>query len=166
MQVENAGNSPVNWTDKERMFFVQIRPKVFKAILTSVLAFIIFSVVYFLVYFICGLVVNLLLEIPVIGRLIDLLFFFRGDTPDMALSILSPGIAFFVTMAAQEKLHKDAPTKGLSCVLLGIIIVLLHIVSLFVNLIYGNGIFKNIVQIIAGFIIFSNGMGELKENKT
>lgn len=140
------------------------KPKVFKAIITSIVAFAVFSAVCFLVYFICGLAINLLLEIPVIGWLIELLFFFRGDSPDMVLSILSPGVAFFVTMTIQEKINKEAPTRGLSCVLLGIFIVLLHIVSLIINLIYGDGIFKNIIPIIAGCIIFSGGMGELKEN--
>ena len=140
------------------------KPKVFKAIITSLVAFTFFSVVYFLVYFLCGLLINLLLKIPLIGWLIDLLFFFRGDSPDMVLSILSTGVAFFVTMTIQEKINKEAPTRGLSCVLLGIFIVLLHIVSLIINLIYGDGILKNVIQIIAGCIIFSGGMGELKEN--
>ena len=140
------------------------KPKVFKAITTSLMAFAIFSVVYFLVYFLCGLAVNLLLEIPVIGKLVSLLFFFRGDTPDMALSLLSPGIAYFVIMAVQQKINKDSPTRGLSCILLGIFIVLLHIISLIINLIYGAGILKNVIQIVAGFVIFSNGMGDIKED--
>ena len=140
------------------------KPKVFKAIITSLLAYAIFSAVYFIVYLIFGLAIDFLLEIPVIGWLIDLLFFFRGDTPDMMLSLLSPGIAYLVTMAAQLKINKETPTRGLSCILLGIFIMLLHIVSLIINLIYGDGIFKNIIQAIAGFFIFSSGLGELKEN--
>ena len=156
--------SPDIWTDKERMFFVQTRPRIFKAIFTSILAFIIFAIVYLIGYLIIGGAIYLLSNIPLIGRLVGLLFFFRGDTPDMMLSLLCPGVAYLVTMATQEKINKDAPTRGLSCILLGIFVMLLHIASLIINLIYGNGILKNIAQTIAGFVIFSNGIGELKKH--
>lgn len=155
--------SPVNWTDKERMFFVQTRPKIFKAILTSVLAFIIFFVVYFLVYIICGLAIDLLLGIPVIGWLIDLLFFFRGDSPKLVLSLLSPGVSYWVTIIIQEKISKDAPTMGLSCILLGVGVALLQVLSLVLNLIYGESIWTNIVLIITGCIFLFNGIGEIKK---
>lgn len=140
------------------------KPKVFKAFITSLLAFIVFSVIYMVAYLIIGGAIYLLSKIPLIGRLVDLLFFFRGDTPDMMLSLLCPGIAYLVTMAAQEKINKETPTRGLSCILLGIFIMILHIVSLIINLAYGDGILKNVIQLIAGFIIFSNGMGDIKKN--
>ena len=139
------------------------KPKVFKAFVTSLVAFVMVSVVHFVVYLLCGLTIDLFLKIPVIGWLIDLLFFFRGDTPDMALSILSPIIAYFVTLGVQEKMNKETPTRGLSCVLLGILIILLHIVSLIINLIHGDGILKNVIQIIAGYVIFNGGISDLKE---
>lgn len=143
---------------------MQNKPKIFKAILTSVLGFFAFTLSYLLAYLIFGGIIYVLLKIPLIGRLIDLIFFFRGDSPDLMLSLLCPGVAYFVTMSLQEKINKEAPTRGVSSVLLGIFIMLLNIASLIINLIYGDGILKNVIQIIAGLVIFFGGMGEIKEN--
>ena len=142
---------------------MQNKPKVFKAIITALLASIIFITSYLLTYLIVGGVLYLLVRMPLIGKLIDLLFFFRGDTPDMALALLCPGVAYYVTMFAQAAMNKETRTRGLSCVLHGAGIVLLQVISIVINLIYGDGILANITQLVAGFAIFSGGMGELKE---
>lgn len=142
---------------------MQNKPSVFKAIVTSLLAFIVFTVVYMVAYLIVGGVFYLLLKIPLIGRLVELLFYSRGDTPDMMLSLLCPGLAYLVTMAIQEALNKETPTKGLSCVILGVLIMLLHIISGVINLIYGEAILKNVVQLVTGFAIFSSGIGHIKK---
>lgn len=141
---------------------MQNKPKVFQAIATSLLMFVAFYIVYLLTYLVAGGVIYLLTNIPLIRNLVGWLFSIRGDTPDMMLSLLCPGIAYLATMVMQEKINKDTPTRGLSCILLGLIIVPLHIISLIINLIYGNGILSNVVQIIAGSAIFYNGIGELK----
>ena len=140
------------------------KPKVFKAILTSILAFIVFALVYIAAYLIFGGLILLLSKIPLIGSLVDLIFYFRGDSPDLMLSLLCPGIAYIVTMATQAAVNKDAPTRGLCSILLGVGIVLLQAVSLVLNLIYGESIWTNIVLIITGCIIFSSGYGEIKED--
>ena len=143
----------------------QKKPKVFKAIMTALLSLLIFGVVYFLSYLIVGGIIALLLKIPVIDTLLGWLFRLRGDTPDMMLSMLSPILAYYCTMATQESINKDKPTRGLSCVLLGIVIVVLHIFSIISNLLLGEGILKNIIQAIAGIVIFNSGKGELRESK-
>jgi hypothetical protein len=140
------------------------KPHIFKAFITALLAAIIFIISYIVSYLVVGGIIYLLSKIPLIGKLVNLLFYFRGDTPDMLLAILCPGVAYYVTMAAQKAMNKESRTRGLSCVLHGVCIVLLQIVFIVINLIYGDGILKNVIQAIAGFVIFSNGMGELKEN--
>lgn len=141
------------------------KPRVFKAILTALLGLVIFSLVYLLSYLIVGGIIYILSLIPVIGKLVDLLFYMRRDTPDMMLSLFSPILAYYCTMAAQEAINKDKPTRGISCVLLGIIIIVLHLFSIISNLLLGEGILKNIIQAIAGFVIFNSGKGCLKESK-
>ena len=143
----------------------QKKPKVFKAIMTALLGLLIFGVVYFLSYLIVGGIIALLLKIPVIDTLLGWLFRLRGDTPDMMLSMLSPTIAYFVTISAQTVINKDGPTRGMSCVILGIVIMVIHTLSIVINLIHGEGILKNIIQAIAGFIIYNSGKGDLKESK-
>lgn len=140
------------------------RPKVFKAIITALLAAVVFTLSYAITYLVGGIINDLLIKVPLIGKLISWLFRIRGDSPGMVLTLLSSGVAYYVTMAAQEAINKDARTRGLSCVLHGAGIVLFQIVFLFINLIYGDAILANVIQLIAGFIIFSGGMGELKEN--
>ena len=141
------------------------KPRVLRAIMTALLGLIIFAAVYFLSYLIIGGIINLLLKIPVIDKLLGWMFHLRGDTPDMMLSVLAPTIAYFVTMGVQESINKASSTRGLSCMLIGIIIMVIHILSIVINLIYGDGILKNIIQSIAGFIFFSSGKGELRESK-
>lgn len=142
------------------------KPKVFRAIVTAFLTFFVFGAVYLLAYLILAGVIYVLSIIPLINRLVDLLFYWRGDSPDMLLSVLAPTIAYFVTMVVQESVNKNKPTRGLSCIILGILVTLLHIVSIVINLIYGDGILANITQAIAGIVILHNGSVALtKANK-
>ena len=143
----------------------ETKPRVFKAIMTALLGLTVFGLVYLLSYLIIGGIINLLLQIPVLDKLIGWIFRLRGDTPDMMLSILSPILAYYCTIAAQASINKDKPTRGLSCVLIGIIIMVIQVLSVFINLIYGDGILKNVTQAIAGFIIFAYGKGDLRESK-
>lgn len=141
------------------------KPRVFKAILTALLGLLTFGLVYFVSYVIVSGIISLLLKIPVIDKLLGWLFYVRGDTPDMMLSLMAPILAYYGTMAIQEYINKDKPTRGLSCILLGIFIMVLHIFSIVINLLYDGGILKNIIQAIAGFVIFNSGRGYLDEAK-
>lgn len=141
------------------------KPKVFKAIMTALLGLIIFGLVYLLAYLILGGIIYLLLKVPVIDNLLGWLFHIRGDTPDMMLSVFAPTLAYFITMSAQEAINKDSSTKGLSCIILGITIIVIHGISIVSNLILGEGILKNIIQVVAGFVFFSSGKGDLRESK-
>lgn len=142
---------------KERIHTMQKKPRVFKAISTALLGLIVFGLIYFLTYLIAGGIIYVLSLIPIIGNLIDWLFQVRGDTPDMMLSILAPAVAYYGTLCMQSAINKDAPTRGLSCVILGVILVAIHALSLVSNLLTGGRILENITQSIAGFIIFKSG---------
>lgn len=139
------------------------KPKVFRSIITSLLALFIFGAIYLTAYVILAGIVYILSLIPVVSSLWDLLFYWRGDSPDMLLAILAPTISFFITMTVQDAINKDKPTKGLSCVLLGIFLMTLHIISFIINLIYEDVVLANITQAIAGFIIFRAGRAYLEE---
>ena len=139
---------------------MQEKPRVFKSIVTALLGLVIFGLVYSLTYAIVGVVISLLSLVPLIGNLVDWLFYVRGDSPDMLLSILSPTIAFLCTMAALEAINKSKPTNRLACMILGIIMMVLHIWSLLINLLSGAGILNNIAQVIAGYLFFRSGKAE------
>ena len=142
---------------------MQNTPKVFKAILTSVLGSCIFFLSYLLSYLIVGGILYLLSEIPIIGNLVDLLFYFRGDSPDLMLSLLCPAVAYGATIITQEFINNDAPTRGLSCLLIGVGIVLLQVICLVLNLYYGEGVWTNIVLIITGAITSIYGWREMSK---
>ena len=143
---------------------MQKKPKVFKAIMTALLGLLIFGLVYLLSYLIAGGIIYILSKIPIINRLVGFLFHVRGDTPDMMLSLLAPILAYLGTMAVQESINKDKPTRGVSCVILGACITILHIVFIVINLICGDGILNNIGQALAGLAFFTSGRGSLQES--
>ena len=128
--------------------------KFMKAFFASILAFIIFTAVYFFVFLILGFVAYFLLKLPVIGTIIDYLFFFRGDSPDIVLCLITASISYFVVMATQEKLLKDTFTRGVSFIAFGGILILLHVASLILNLVYGNSILQNVVFTISVYRSF------------
>lgn len=139
------------------------KPKVFTAILLAILGFFSFALSYLLSYFVLGGIVYGLSKIPLLGKLFDFIFFLRGDSPDLMLSLLCPGIAYMATIAILNALTKSNSTMGLSCIIIGVCIMLLQAIALVINLVYGEGIWKNIVLIIAGFMLLSSGSGNIKE---
>ena len=141
------------------------KPKVFKAIVIAILGIFLFYLSYIIFYLIIGGIIQILSSLPLIGTLLMWLFVLRGDTPDMMLSFLVPMISYFVVMLAQEKINKIDSTRGLSCEILGICLIVLNVVSLILNLFYGEGILKNIIQAITGIVFFSSGKKLIDEQK-
>lgn len=140
------------------------KPKVFKAIAIAVLGILLFYFSYIIAYLIIGGAIQFLSAIPLIGTLLGWFFSLRGDTPDMMLSLVIPAISYFVVMLVQEKINKHDLTRGLSCKILGICLIVLNALSLVLNLLYGEGILKNIIQIITGVVFYSSGKNILEEN--
>lgn len=136
---------------------------IFKAIWTALLSLVAFGIAYILLYLIVGGILVILLNVPIINALVKYVFYIRGDSPDLMLSLMCPGIAYTLTMALQESINKNVPTRGLSCIICGVILLLLHIFSFAINLISGAGIIKNIVQAIVGFIILSKGVSDIRQ---
>lgn len=139
------------------------KPQILKSVFSSLLALIVFSLVYFLVFLVLGGIILVLSNIPVIGSLVKLLFYFRGDSPDMMLSLMSPIVAYFVATALLEKINKLRANSGLACILLGVFILLIHVPSLVINLLAGDAFLANITQGIAGVVFIISGHGILKE---
>lgn len=133
------------------------KPHIFKAILFSLLSLIVFGLAYILTFLIVGGIIYLLTLIPIVNKLIGWLFYIRGDTPNSMLILLSTIIAYVVTTEIHERIIKDDPTTGLSCILTGSYIALLQIASLIINIMYGDPFFINIVQIIAGISLIVHG---------
>lgn len=139
------------------------KPRILKAIFTAILAFIVFGLVYLLTFLILGGIIYVLSIIPIIGGLVDLLFSIRGDSPDMLLATLSPTVAYITSKITIDKIGKTVSTTGLTCILVGIFILLVHIPSLIINIAYGEWFFPNITQALAGIVFMVKGIGSTKE---
>lgn len=140
------------------------KPKVFKSILTAILGALVFGGVFFLTALIVGGIIYLLTQIPVIGGLIEWLFYMRGDSPDLLIALLAPQLAYAAAKSVLSKINKDAPTLGLSCEIAGISIAAVHILSLVANLLAGDSVLFNIAQGIAGVVLFFFGKNTISES--
>lgn len=128
------------------------KPSIILSILFSILSFFVFHIAAILFTLIAGAILYLLLYIPVVGKLLDLLFLLRGDTPDMVLTVLSSIVASFSVLFILSKISKNPATSNATCRILGVILIAIHVLSLIVNLTYGNSIFANITYGIAGIV--------------
>lgn len=134
------------------------KPKVLKSIFLAIISFVVFYLSYLLVYLLISAAITLLSKLPIIGFLIDWIFYIRGDTPDMMLSLLCPMVSFYTAYGSIVAMsQKQEATTNLSAKILGVLLVSINIISVIINLIYGEGILKNICVIIAGILIFSSG---------
>lgn len=144
-----------------------MKPHIFRAILSALLLVLVFSFSFILTFLIVGSIVYILIKMPILGKLIDWLFYFRGDTPDFLVTAISAIIAYVASTEVSERINKDAPTIGLSCILVGSILALFHIPSLIINLIYHGNVMANIIQLVAGIGLIVHGKNEweIKESK-
>lgn len=125
------------------------KPKVFRAIVTAVLSLIVFFLAYTLSFLVLGLVVNLLISIPILGKIISIFFYLRGDSPEMMLCILCTIACCLLIRFLQGKLNKHEKTQALSTIILASIILAVQVPSLIINIIAGEWVFVNIIHIIA-----------------
>lgn len=140
--------------------------RVSRSIWTAVLGLASFALSYFLVYIIVGGIIHVLSLIPLIGRLVEWFFSFRGDSPDLMLAILCPFVSYFLSTCVLEYFNKsEVRTYNLSCKIMGVSLIVIHGISLIMNLIYGSGIIKSIAQIIAGIAILKFGREVFQDGK-
>lgn len=129
------------------------KPHIVKAILSAILALIAFGAVYFLAFLILGGIIYLLSQVPVVNLLVDLIFYLRGDSPTMMLTILSTITAYIATKTFLAKFSRTRSTERLAGILSGSLIVIIHVISFLLNLVYGESVFPNIIQAIAGILM-------------
>lgn len=127
------------------------KPNIIKAILSAILALLAFGLTYILARLIISLlIISLQSCVPVIGMLIN--------SPENILpDTLPAAVAYLLTVQLIEKCNKNSGTQALTCSITGISIIVIHILSLILNLRYNESIWLNIVQGYAGICLFSHG---------
>lgn len=128
------------------------RPRIIRGIATAVLFSVIFIGVFFLATLIIALIMGVLANIPLIGKIIEWLFIIRDDSPAIALPIFAASCAYLLTGFIAEKMNKESKTLVLSHRICGAIIALTGVTMLIMNAIAGQGIWANIVLIITGVV--------------
>ena len=121
-----------------------------RAIISAIAGGLVFGVAFFVIRVLAALLINLLSEIPLLGWLIDRLLKFRGESPDMFCCVVAVVIGFFLSLQVMVKVSKSNSTLSLSAKIVGISMIVIHLLSLVLNLTYGEPIFPNIIQAIAG----------------
>ena len=145
------------------------QPQIVKSILLSLLGIIIYYLSYLLIYLIIGGAIEILSKIPLIGWLIGFLFYIRGDSPDMMLSLICPAASCLLSGICIEKLSKDRTgTFLLASLLLGIFLIIINAIAVILNLCYGEamGILKNICIILSGLYLAGLGKDVFDKSST
>lgn len=129
---------------------MSIQPSFLRAILLSLLGLLLFCITNAIVAFALNLAVILLLKIPGLTIVAKWLARFAGD--DSTLAVIC---GYFTTLTIISKLSKEKATAELTCILLGAYLLIISIICLILNIIFGNPIWINILHGIAGiaFII-------------
>lgn len=133
------------------------RPVIWKSALLSLLLVAAYYICVVVIGTVVSLIVSFLYMLPVLDKLIDLLFSVRGDSPGMLVVTLSAIAAYFISGALIEKIEKHKSTLGLSYFIAGILILLLQSVNLLLCILSKGFIYPNIVHIIAGIVILNMG---------
>lgn len=136
------------------------KPRVFISILSSLFFLIIYFLVYTLFYLLLGSAILLLLKVPIIKNILSW-YFYREVGPQAFLPLICVFFCVTAILFLAEKMLKDSPTLGLSCILTGVFLCILHAVSLVINLVFGDPFWANIIQIIAGGILVKEGKDAL-----
>ncbi|MGI5848820.1 MAG: hypothetical protein ACOX8Q_01910 [Christensenellales bacterium] len=112
---------------------------------------IIFAVTYILVFLLSSLIAYLVIQV---GILRFLLSFITGGYVDYPICLISAILSYALIVFLLEKINNGDPrSEKMSLRILGIAIVLIHVVFLVLNIIYGNFIGSNIAQLIVGLVL-------------
>ena len=143
------------------------KPKIIRAIFSSLIAFLIFFISYLLIYLVAGGIINLLLNIPVIKWLVVSLFRSRGDTPAMMLAVLCPFISAPIASGlARILVGKHEATHGLSVIITGVLLLIIFSASFIENLLYKDFavVYQNVFQIISSIWLIAEGTKTLRSS--
>ena len=132
------------------------KPYVFRGIAVSLLMSVVHTIVYFIAAFILSFIFLFLSNLPLIGKLFDLFFFLRGDSPTMLATIVGAQLAYYAAKFIQTKVNNHLPTRCLSYKINAIGMLVVHGLSLILNIFYGEAFFPNIVFIVTAGVYFMN----------
>ena len=151
----------MNQVRKDDAIMKENKLSIVRGILCFIPAVITFAVSYLLVFILLVLLFELLFNIPVIGSLLGFFFHKRGDSPEILASIIGAGSAVLSTCSIVIKMSKSTRTAGLSCLLTGVVVFVIHAISFVLNIVHGEPVFPNIFQAIAGLFLITTGYSNL-----
>lgn len=135
----------------------EYKPIIWKAILCVIPCWVIFFLTRALLTLLISLAGIIIYKIPILGKLLHLLFMARGDNLSFFATIISIFAAYWITTIIQDKMMKYAPTITLSRRILGVIMALAHLCFLIINIFADGNYPINIFCIIAALaFVFSN----------
>lgn len=139
-----------------------------KTLLSIIVGLLLVGLIFTLVKLIIGLIVVVLLKIPLIGDLLSISWWFQ----DICIDIPAASIAYSITPTVMEAISKHSPrAKKISFITTGSILLVVHIISLIINIISifmkldGPEPITNIVNIIGSISLISNGKNVYIPNK-
>lgn len=127
-----------------------IKPSIPKSILIAIISLIVFGIADIIGVVIFSLIYGLLLEIPIINDILIWSFNMVNGSPVDATLIFSTVIAYFALGFCADKLTKNEKTALLAKKIGCIFIIGLNILSLLINIFYGDNIFANIITALYG----------------
>lgn len=136
-------------------------PKIFKGILFSIISLVIFCLANTVAVVLLSLIFSLLLEIPVVGNLINLFLKIGDNTLDSFVLTISVFISYMITRAFVGVADKEAPTRKLVLKILGIACIAFNVIFLIFNLIGREPVYANLVMILAGIGFIHSGNNEI-----
>ena len=133
------------------------RPNVFLSIIFSLLAVVAFYIVATISIILFSVLIHLISIIPILKFLTNV---FLANSGGFLMDIIY-GVCAYLAVAIvgfiSEKIIKKEPTRNLSLMITGIILVIMNVLFLIINLILGHSVIANIIFGIAGFILFHSG---------
>lgn len=133
------------------------KPNIFKSILFVIPCFFAFLLSQVLSAIILSGIFIILNAIPIIGNILEFIVKMRGEPLTITITLISISIAYYLTTFIQDKMIKVAENKKLSRKILGVIIAIIHLLSLIINITSKGNILANIISFIAGLVfIFNN----------
>ena len=127
------------------------KPQIGKAILCVMPSLIVFFVSQFLLVIVLALLFGLLLNIPLINKLLGLLVNSLGHTGDSLVIWISVLLSYLLTGWVQGLMMKNHLTECISRKITGSIIIGFNILCLILNIIFHNPLLVNLTCIFFGF---------------
>jgi hypothetical protein len=128
---------------------MQEHTSVGRAIWVSFLGLIVFYLVGGIVSALLTVVGYLIYQVKALRFLLGDFWFGGFFSQD---SLLAPLCGYFVTSMICRKLSKGKETADLACVLIGAYLLIISVICLILNLMYGNSVWINIAFGIAGVV--------------